>query len=44
MNSDAHNPKVIGSNPIPATKKLNGFGKLPSPFFVVSGAHVKIAA
>ncbi len=30
---NAHNPKVIGSNPIPATKQIKGFGSLPNPFF-----------
>ena len=32
----AHNPKVIGSNPIPATKHLKGFKAIMSlkPFFI----------
>jgi hypothetical protein len=36
----AHNPKVGGSNPPPATKCLEGFTEISrKPFFVVSSAH-----
>ena len=33
----AHNPKVRGSNPLPATNKIKGLGeyKLSNPFFMV---------
>jgi hypothetical protein len=30
----AHNPKVAGSNPAPATNQIKGLGDLPDPFFV----------
>ena len=30
----AHNPKVAGSNPAPATKTSRGYGENRSPFFL----------
>ncbi len=33
----AHNPKVGGSNPPPATKKIKGSGENPSPFLSTFG-------
>src|SRR5207237_809382 len=30
----AHNPKVAGSNPAPATKRSRGYGSVRDPFFV----------
>jgi hypothetical protein len=30
----AHNPKVAGSNPAPATKEIKGLGECLTPFFV----------
>ncbi len=31
----AHNPKVRGSNPLPATKKIKGLGKALNPFLLI---------
>ena len=33
----AHNPKVVGSNPTPATNKIKGVGRNSDPFFYYSG-------
>ena len=30
----AHNPKVTGSNPVPATNNNAGFGVSPKPLFI----------
>ena len=35
----AHNPKVVGSNPAPATNKNKGLRKVRSPLFLVKLAY-----
>jgi len=32
-----HNPKVLGSNPSPATNEIKGLPKEGNPFFIVGG-------
>ncbi len=46
----AHNPKVVGSNPAPATKirkqkidQIQGIRHKPNPFFYFSNIHQKTA-
>ena len=36
----AHNPKVPGSNPGPATKKIKGLGEMLNPFFYGYPIHL----
>ena len=36
----AHNPKVGGSNPPPATKKIQGLAFMQVPFFIVRNKSI----
>ena len=43
MSEPSHNPKVVGSNPTPATNKIKDLRNSVSPFFMEKGRDVPLS-